>query len=199
MATITIGPYPFSTAANDDSYGASAWLNVNNALVLDAVRATNAFDGGTPETLSNYLKITGPHHYIANDLPLDAVPTEIIIGVTRRNSGHDEGMEEVNDDRLRLVKQDTIQSDDQSKASDWPADDTVSEYTFALSGWTRADLIASTTGLVLSCTNTLSAGGLATAAVNYAFIKSITFTTNRVYRHSQTATRGLLRNRFGHN
>ena len=108
-------------------------------------------------------------------------------------------MEEVNDDRLRLVKQDTIQSDDQSKAGDWPADDTVSEYTFALSGWTRADLIASTTGLVLSCTNTLSAGGLATAAVNYAFIKSITFTTNRVYRHNQTATRGLLRNRFGHN
>lgn len=184
LTTIS-GPFLFTSAANDNSFGTHAWTNPGNALTDNATRASNpALVTGIQGDHSQYLKMTGPAATLAAALPVGASPSQIVITVERRNTGHSEGVEEVNDSRVRLVVGGSIQTDDQANTTDWPASDTAIDYTFDITGVTRDQLIASDFGAVLAAVLSLT-GGSSAVGVDVIYIKSVTYT-----QPAPTAVRG---------
>ena len=136
------GPLSPSTAVNDPSFGSDSWLNPTNVLASDDTRATiNNLDEGDA---SRYLKATD----FGFTIPASATILGIEVGIEKHST------DAINDARLRLVKNDVIQTGDRASPAPWMATDTIKTYGGSAdlwnTSWTFADLNSTNFGIAFA-------------------------------------------------
>lgn len=134
------GPLSPGTLASDGAHGSNAWSNPSNAASSNDTYASVATDG-----TSEYLKATN----FGFAIPAGATINGIVVDIERKAA-----MAGVTDDRVRIVKGGTVQTEDKAAPGTWPTDDTVATYGDSSSlwgaAWTAGDINDSGFGVVLS-------------------------------------------------
>ena len=162
MAQSSIGPNNPNTAVNDNSYGSVAWSDPSNITSPGSPYATSTIGSGNN---SNYLKATN----YGFSIPVNANINGIVVNINRQ--GTQSLSVGVRDKRVRLVKNGTIQSQqDKAQSSTWPTSFAVATYGGATdlwnNTWTAADINNSNFGVVISAHNNSSFSNR-TATVDY--------------------------------
>ena len=162
MAQSSIGPNNPNTAVNDNSYGSVAWSDPSNITSPGYPYATSTIGSGNN---SNYLKATN----YGFSIPVNANINGIVVNINRQ--GTQSLNVGVRDERVRLVKNGTIQSQqDKAQSSTWPTSFAVATYGGATdlwnNTWTAADINNSNFGVVISAHNNSNFANR-TATVDY--------------------------------
>jgi hypothetical protein len=141
-----------NTVDNDASIGRRSWRSgdINKVKSRDGSEARSSEMGPSEET--HYLRCT--NYSFAALIPVDAVITGVIARIRRRTRVGDNGIETLNDHRVRLVVRGVIVGDNKASGDTWPL--TLGDKTYGgasdLWGWplTREDITRSDFGLALS-------------------------------------------------
>lgn len=159
------GPNSPSTAADDASFGATAWSNPSNALVSDDSWATCKRTGGANN--SHYLKLTN----FGFSIPSGNTISGIQVSVEK----HAQDAASVFDAVVSLVKGGSVTGNNKADAvTDWPLSDTVINYggSSDLWGttWLYSDINDSTFGIVISANiaHSTASVDVVTITVTYA-------------------------------
>lgn len=152
-ALVSPSPKNGGTFVADSSIGTQTWSFPSYAGASDNAKSSSTLSSGE---ISYYLKATNFNFGI----PSDATILGIKVGVEKSKSG----LENLQDNAVRIVKGGTIGSTDKSDgAPSWPSVDTYSTYggPADLWGetWTASDINSSTFGFAISARNTGGSGG----------------------------------------
>lgn len=104
------GPNNPSSTQEDNSVGTHAWTNDNNVFSEDGSFAFSGFSAAGEQTF--YLKVKG----FGFNIPPQAVIRGILFEIKRAS----DGTVTVADNRIRIVKNDSIGSTDKANGSNWP-------------------------------------------------------------------------------
>lgn len=137
------GPNSPAASANNLSFGSVPWADNENVVAEDGAVASATVDMGMP---SNYLAATE----FGFTIPAGATIDGILVEVKRRS----DGLSDLRDARVRLIKGGTIQSTDKASASSWPGSLTYASYGGSAdlwgNTWTAADINATDFGVAFA-------------------------------------------------
>jgi hypothetical protein len=147
-----------TAAVNDSGISGTAWTNPGNVFTSNNGYAAVALSN---DRTSQYIKATG----FGFSIPAGATINGIVAEVERSEAGGNSS-NFCQDNAIRIVKNGTVGSTDQTQAGDWPASDSYATYGTSsdLWGetWSVTDINSANFGFAISAKNRRSSGNPST-------------------------------------